>query len=154
MKTPLSSSAFVNGSGLGEFGGDFGLPTFGESWRDPIRLDGFDSFWASFSSLKYSSPDENGRGGVTRSGQLWMRLLVSSIHESVIDWNLLGNKKQEKIVLNFVINYFGSFSPFALSTEYFISLGDNRMNKKNFPTLYDSSLLIVLLGLIDMSRKL
>lgn len=81
MKTPFSSS--VNGSGFGELGGDFGLAALGESRRELIRLDGFDSFWASFSSLKYSSPDENGSGGVTRSGQLWSRLLVKSIHDSV-----------------------------------------------------------------------
>lgn len=83
MKTPLSSSLLVDGSGLGEFGGDLGLPAFGVSRRELIRLDGFDSFWASFNSLKYSSPDEKGRGGVTRSGQLCSRFVVSSIHESV-----------------------------------------------------------------------
>lgn len=83
MKTPLSSSSFVNGSGFGEFGGDLGLPTFGESRRELIRLDGFDSLWASFNSLKYSSPDEKGSGGVTRSGQLWIKLFVNSIHDSI-----------------------------------------------------------------------
>lgn len=42
-------------------------------------------FELTLRSLKYSSPLENGSGGVTRSGQLWMRLFVSSIHDSEND---------------------------------------------------------------------
>lgn len=81
---PLRSSS-KQSSVFGLFGGDFGLPP-GVTLRDPAndttRLDWLDSRCASRSSLKYSSPDENG-SGVIRSGLLKPIFDDNSIHESV-----------------------------------------------------------------------
>lgn len=65
----------------------FYLP-FGESRLELIleliRLELFESLWASFNSLKYSSPELNGNGGVTRSGHWFINCVDKSIQESKI----------------------------------------------------------------------
>ena len=135
MKTPFSSSFVVDGSGFGEFGGDFGEPALGVSRRELIRLDGFDSFWASFSSLKYSSPDENGSGGVTRSGQLWMRLFVNSIHDSEEIKKTKSVKNLSKFKIKILFRNalsISKFQFFRLSPRSYHQHKKNQIDKRNW----------------------
>lgn len=119
---PFSSSSLVS-SGFGLFGGDFGLKInywwisafnqfnqsmtylpFGVSLReldkDTTRLDSLDSFWASRSIFKYSSPDVKG-SGVTRSGLKFALAFADNSIQDSASMKLNKNKKMFNLFSHF-----------------------------------------------------